>query len=93
MNKISLKNNYNYLDFKQDDLTLMDIVIRTLFNLPALLKDGHVITLGGSGIGKTTALLSSTNKIKNITNPSSAAIFGNLKNEKDGCATSSAISK
>lgn len=92
MEQQGLKEKNNYLGLNQKSLTLMDELIRKLHYIPALLKDGHIITLGGAGIGKTTTLLNSTNKIKNITNSSSANLFGNMQTDKDGCATSSVIS-
>lgn len=52
--------------------------------IPALIRDGHCMSLGGAGIGKTTTIRNSTSKFKNISKITSPVFFGNLTNKNPG---------
>lgn len=65
-------------------LTLMDNLIRLLHALPALIKDGHIISFGEPGTGKTTLIEKSSKTCTNIPNFSNAVLFGNQKTKEKG---------
>lgn len=65
-------------------ITIMDILIRILHLLPSLIKDGHIISFGGAGTGKTTLITKSSLKFTNITKLSSASLFGDKKSKEEG---------
>lgn len=65
-------------------LTLMDNLIRLLHALPALIKDGHIISFGESGTGKTTLIEKSSKTCTNIPSFSNAVLFGNQKTKEKG---------
>ncbi|MGL5202246.1 MAG: BREX system Lon protease-like protein BrxL [Cetobacterium sp.] len=52
--------------------------------IPSLIRDGHCISLGGAGIGKTTTIKNSSNKFKNISKVTSPSLFGNLNSKTPG---------
>lgn len=78
-----MKNNLSKLikdiGFNIDELTSLDLIIRILHLAPALLFDGHIISFGDAGIGKTTLINSSTPKCRNIATITDAALFGSIK--------------
>lgn len=74
MKNFSLKGN----------LTLMDNLIRLLHALPALIKDGHIISFGEPGTGKTTLIEKSSKSHTNIPSFSNAILFGNQKTKDKG---------
>lgn len=65
-------------------LTLMDNLIRLLHALPALIKDGHIISFGEPGTGKTTLIEKSSKACTNIPSLSNAILFGNQKTKDKG---------
>ena len=65
-------------------LTLMDNLIRLLHALPALIKDGHIISFGEPGTGKTTLIEKSSKTCTNIPSFSNAVLFGNQKTKEKG---------
>lgn len=65
-------------------LTLMDSIIRLLHALPALIKDGHIISFGEPGTGKTTLIEKSSKACTNIPSFSNAILFGNQKTKDKG---------
>ena len=65
-------------------LTLMDSIIRLLHALPALIKDGHIISFGEPGTGKTTLIEKSSKACTNIPSFSNAILFGNQKTMDKG---------
>lgn len=65
-------------------ITLVDNIARTLHLLPSLIKDGHIISFGGAGTGKTTLITKSSLKCTNITKLSSASLFGDKKSKEEG---------
>lgn len=81
MNNVSdnLKEKLEELNININNHTIQDLITRVLHLIPALIKDGHCISFGKPGVGKTTLLSKSTLKIKNATKMSSASFFGNLK--------------
>lgn len=66
------------------NLTLMDNIIRLLHALPALIKDGHIISFGEPGTGKTTLIEKSSKACTNIPSFSNAILFGNQKTKDKG---------
>ena len=76
-------DNYNAilkeLGFNPNNLTMMDSIIKILHLIPALIKDGHIISYGEAGIGKTTLIERSSQNCTNITKVSSASLFGDKK--------------
>lgn len=66
------------------DLPLMVKLIYCAHLIAALIKDGHCISLGGAGIGKTTTIKNSSNKFKNISKVTSPSLFGNLNSKTPG---------
>lgn len=69
-------------------ITTLDSLTRILHLLPSLIKDGHIISFGGAGIGKTTLITSSSPKCTNITKLSSASLFGDKKSDTSGLISS-----
>lgn len=65
-------------------LTLMDNLIRLLHALLALIKDGHIISFGEPGTGKTTLIEKSSKTCTNIPSFSNAVLFGNQKTKEKG---------
>lgn len=80
-------NNLNkvlqQLGFNPAELPLMSKIVYVLHLLSGLIKDGHCISLGSPGVGKTTPVANHTNSIcaTQITSP---AYFGNANNKIDG---------
>lgn len=66
------------------NLTLTDNVVRVLHLIPALIEDGHIISYGEPGTGKTTLIEKSTNYCTNISSLSNAILFGNQKTNDKG---------
>lgn len=81
-------DNYNAilkeLGFNPNNLTMMDSIIKILHLIPALIKDGHIISYGEAGIGKTTLIERSSQNCTNITKVSSASLFGDKKLNQKG---------
>lgn len=81
-------DNYNTtlkeLGFNPSNLTMMDSIIKILHLIPALIKDGHIISYGEAGIGKTTLIERSSQNCTNITKVSSASLFGDKKLNQKG---------
>lgn len=69
-------------------ITTLDSLTRILHLLPSLIEDGHIISFGGAGIGKTTLITSSSPKCTNITKLSSASLFGDKKSATPGLISS-----
>lgn len=71
------------LGFNPAELPLMSKIVYVLHLLSGLIKDGHCISLGSPGVGKTTPVANHTNSIcaTQITSP---AYFGNANNKIDG---------
>lgn len=72
------------LGIDTNKITPVDSISRTLHLLPSLIKDGHIISFGGAGIGKTTLITNSSLKCTNITKLSSASLFGDKKSKEQG---------
>lgn len=87
MKSKSISNNLmdllKRLGINKDTQTIQDLITRILHLIPAIIKDGHCISFGKPGAGKTTLIEKSTSKVKNITKMSSASFFGNLKQVKE----------
>lgn len=66
------------------ELTPLDLLNRVLLLIPALLLDGHIISFGDAGIGKTTLIKKSTPKCRNIATLSDAILFGSKKTKEKG---------
>ena len=84
MKTINIGDIFKRLGLNTTNLTMMDLLTRMLHLLPSLLKDGHCISFGASGIGKTTLITNSSNKFINITKLSSATLYGNKTTKEKG---------
>lgn len=84
MKDINIGDIFKKLGLNATNLTMMDLLTRILHLLPSLLKDGHCISFGASGIGKTTLITNSSNKFINITKLSSATLYGNKTTKEKG---------
>lgn len=72
-----------------DKITLENKLLIILHQLPALIKDGHMISIGPPGIGKTTLIKESCSNenIAELTNTSLAYLFGDMKSKEQGLLT------
>lgn len=72
------------MGIKPESLTLENKIVLALHLLPAVIKDGHLISIGAPGVGKTTAIIKSSEKVANIKTLSSASFFGNQQKQEKG---------
>lgn len=84
MLNINTKKIKETIEIDPKKITITDLCTRSLHLLPALIKDGHIISFGGAGIGKTTLITKSSSKCTNITKLSSASLFGDKKSNTSG---------
>lgn len=77
--KEKLDNAIREIGIDPQYITLENKIALILHYLPALIKDGHLISFGAPETGKTTAIRKSTEKIQEILSISSASFFGNKK--------------
>lgn len=80
----NMKETLEKLGVDSSNLTTMDLINRILLLIPALINDGHVISFGTPGTGKTTLIQKSTPKNTNLTKISSATLFGDKKTKEEG---------
>lgn len=81
------KNLNNYIEklgLNPSKLTVMNKIALITHLIPALIKDGHAISVGLPQICKTTTINKSSSKVKEITKFSSAEIFGNKVTKQNG---------
>lgn len=78
------KETLKKIGINTSNQTLLDILVRILHLIPALMEDGHTISFGTSDGGKTTLILKSTPKNINLTKISSPTLFGDKKTKEDG---------
>lgn len=76
----TLKN----IGIKSERITLENKLALLLHLLPAVIKDGHMISIGAPGVGKTTAIEKSSQKVSNIKTISLASFFGNQQKQEKG---------
>ena len=82
--KDNLRKLIKDIGFNINELTPLDLTNRILHLASALLLDGHIISFGDAGIGKTTLINSSTPKCRNIATVTDATLFGSIKSAEKG---------
>lgn len=69
-------------------LTMINKLIYLSHLISALIKDGHTISLGGPGTGKTTIIKNSSSKSVLASSLTPASFFGDVKKNEDGLISS-----
>lgn len=69
-------------------LTIINKFIYLSHLISALIKDGHTISLGGPGTGKTTIIKNSSSKSVLASSLTLASFFGDVKKNEDGLISS-----
>lgn len=80
----SMNKYIEKMGFNPQKLTIMNKIALILHLLPALMEDGHCISIGIAGISKTTTIKNSSLKSKEICNFTAATLFGNINKKEKG---------